>query len=151
MASTGGPAAKSGLDLVSSMVISSQLFVGHSLAHLFRSWQNLILKDKFALAYTCLHRACGMDFPSEDSLRSHIADTHLNKESSAPKLEFKLAYKCLYSPKECGRKLDSLNQIMNHICKSHLIGGIVQDGVEYRTIFVVSLFTSLSSSGPRVT
>lgn len=76
------------------------------------------------MVYTCMHPHCGMEMVLESDLLLHLEEKHDiqepgDRETAASKFG-KLSYKCIYDRQTCGKKLDTLNKIANHICKTHL-------------------------------
>ena len=101
------------------------LFVGWIFLNIIFFWIENIQKTKleefYCQVYTCLQRACGKEFANELEMREHLSDQH--QVSAATLNDLKCSFKCLYKRNEsnvCGKKLESLNKIANHICKIHL-------------------------------
>lgn len=75
------------------------------------------------MVYTCMVKLCGYECEKNSDLVAHLKEMHqielINNDSITGK-NGKLSYKCMFDEKTCGKKLETLNRIADHICKYHL-------------------------------
>lgn len=68
-------------------------------------------------------KLCGYEFEKNVDLVIHLKEVHqielVNNDSISGK-NGKLSYKCIFDEKTCGKKLETLNRLADHICKMHL-------------------------------
>lgn len=85
-----------------------------------------VLEPYFDLVYTCMRPHCGVETKLKKDLFVHLKEKHgiekleLIDEETLPSKLGKLSFKCTYDTHKCGKKLESMNKIANHICKVHL-------------------------------
>ena len=77
------------------------------------------------MVYTCMHPHCGIETGTKAELLLHFKDKHQIAQEeidpdNIPSKMGKLSYKCIYDRHKCGKKLESVNKIATHICKTHL-------------------------------
>ena len=66
---------------------------------------------------------CGIEANTKGELLLHFKEKHHVEEvdpDNIPCKMGKLSYKCIYDKQKCGKKLENLNKIASHICKTHL-------------------------------
>lgn len=76
------------------------------------------------MVYTCMHPHCGIETSAKAELLLHFKEKHhvtqeIDPDNIPCKLG-KLSYKCTYDRQKCGKKLENVNKIASHICKTHL-------------------------------
>lgn len=83
-----------------------------------------ILEPYYTMVYTCMHPHCGIETSTKDELLLHFKEKHRIVQEidpdSIPCKMGKLSYKCIYDRQKCGKKLENVNKIASHICKTHL-------------------------------
>lgn len=71
-----------------------------------------------------MHPHCGIETSTKAELLLHFKENHrISQEinpDNIPSKVGKLSYKCIYDRQKCGKKLENVNKIASHICKTHL-------------------------------
>jgi hypothetical protein len=72
-----------------------------------------------------MHPHCGIEVSLRQELIQHRRAKHKCEENfdemeELPSRVAKLSYKCIFDVSTCGKKLETVNKIASHICKSHL-------------------------------
>ncbi|CAF0759953.1 unnamed protein product [Brachionus calyciflorus] len=96
--------------------------------------------------YTCLARACGVEFTHKHDLIEHLKSIHKieyeDYTDSILKIHSIQTYKCLlkrdHTNAICGKKLDTISKITNHILRDHKSSEVIRpeyNNLEFRFLF----------------